>query len=249
MKIVIPTHNRPGKVVTTSLFDDPTDYLLCVEEGQVEAYRKNYPGCEYLVHSNALKGLTPKRQWICDTVGDVFMMDDDVDMVIDMGASPGEPNKVRGDRLVSIIDRHHTTAADLGVKLYGFPVAGNPMAYSPMHPFRFNIIVQEHAFGMVRGDSKLWFHPGIVGTNADWLTCLNMHHHRIGLFDMRYGFNHTGTFTAPGGMQGIRTRRTRESDVDVMEDAFGSDIVKRREMTDDMTDFAGWLGFRMKLPW
>lgn len=248
-EIVIPSHGRPTKVVTLGLFDRMDDVWLCLAESQEEAYRASYPSAKYLIHPDTIVGLAPKRQWIYEQMGDVFMLDDDVNLVQDNASKPGEPNKVRGDRLIDVINRMEDLAKDVGCKLYGFAAAGNPMAYQAMNPYRFTMIVQEHCFGLIKEDSQLWFNPEIVGASAEWLACLNMYHHRIGLFDTRYGFGHTGTFTAAGGQQGVRTRASRENDVDRLQETFGSEIVERVPMVDDTSNFAAFLGCRVRFPW
>ncbi len=57
VKLIIMSHKRSDNVVTVETIDN---CCLCVEESQVEAYKKNYPDVEYLIHPDSVVGLSEK---------------------------------------------------------------------------------------------------------------------------------------------------------------------------------------------
>lgn len=74
-KIVIPSHKRHDKVVSKKLVNNP---IICVAKSQLELYKEYNPECEIVTHPNNIVGLIPKRNWMLEKFGELFMVDDDV---------------------------------------------------------------------------------------------------------------------------------------------------------------------------
>lgn len=228
-EIVIVSHGRADDVLTLKLFD-PGQVKLSVAESQLAAYQGHYPDADYLVHPDSVKGLPAKRQWVFDQCGDVFMLDDDCVRVVSNATPAGEKGvSYRGDALVSIIQRTHDTAEEMGVKLYGLAPTMMPQQYNPMRPFRLTGLVFGHCMGMVEVGSKLWYDTGVKAVDDMWVSLLNVHHHRITLVDTRYSVQNELTARKTGGNATVRTRSTYVDDVKRLQDAFGATSVYFRE--------------------
>lgn len=93
VKIVIPSHKRWSRVLTTSAVYGAA---LCVEESQADLYRKCNPGIEIITHPDSVLGLTRKRDWMIRNIGDVFMLDDDISHLSRIYAEKGEDAHVDG---------------------------------------------------------------------------------------------------------------------------------------------------------
>ena len=75
LKIVICSHKRPARVTTQYLVKD---CIIVIPESQYPEYKEANPNTEIVTHPDSVVGLPPKRQWIMDYFGDVFMLDDDL---------------------------------------------------------------------------------------------------------------------------------------------------------------------------
>ena len=72
LKIVIPSHKRHDAVFSKKLVTDP---IICVAESQAEQYRQYNPDCEIVAHPDDVVGLIPKRNWMAEYFGDLFMLE------------------------------------------------------------------------------------------------------------------------------------------------------------------------------
>ena len=92
LKIVIPSHKRPDKVLSKKLVVNP---ILCVAESQKGIYQEYNPGVEIVTHPDDVVGLIPKRNWMAKHFGDLFMIDDDVHNFVKLYNELGESNVIR----------------------------------------------------------------------------------------------------------------------------------------------------------
>lgn len=86
-KIVIPSHKRHERVLSKKLVINP---IICVERSQYDIYKEYNQECEIVAHPNEIKGLIPKRNWMLEHFGDLFMIDDDVSMFHKLYVEQGE---------------------------------------------------------------------------------------------------------------------------------------------------------------
>lgn len=222
---IIVSHGRAGAVKTLAWAPFAR---LCVAESQAPAYAREYPGNELLVHPDSVRGLIAKRNWVYETAGDVFMLDDDVVMMANVTDPPGRAQrKAKGEFAEALIDRLHQEAEDLGVYLYAFSTVGNPLGYSPFHPYKLTGFVGGQAFGLRRG-SGLWWSPAINSAGDYWLSLLNAHMHRNVLIDMRWATITTGMWKGAGGLTGTRTNRGELEDNELLRATFGADVIKAK---------------------
>jgi hypothetical protein len=241
--IVCPTHGRAGNVKSFGVFG-PSLPLVVMEGEQAELYRDAYPNAELIVHPK-MTGVNPKRQWIYEQFGDCFMIDDDVDSLLDHGALPGEPMKIRDpERARDIVQRACDTAEDLGCYLFGFQQQPNPSLYKPQDPFRLRGLITGAALG-IRAGSKLWFPGKLHGSGDLWISALNAFHHRFLFIDNRYCFPNVNTFQNVGGLAGVRTMATLERNFDELQVAFGDAIYRRKG---DHGSGAAW-AVNLRIPW
>lgn len=224
--IIIPTHGRAGLMRTHHLV--PNIAKFCVAESQYPLYKAEYPHLNYVIHPDSVKGLAAKRQWIYDKFQDVFMMDDDMARIMDMGAdtlaNEGKPRQLSENRVLGIIEQSRDTALQMGIYLYGFLDTLDPIMYNVFDPFLFTGFVKGSNMGILPG-SKLWFNPDIVSNEDVWISCLNMHHHRIMFINQRYGFSIIDTGRNPGGQSERRTTATLAKDKEILLQAFGSNVI------------------------
>lgn len=203
------------------------DAPIVLAESQVAAYVAADPDMPYVVHPDSVVGISAKRQWCLDYFQDVFMLDDDVTYVRDMTLSPETPSRygiMTSDRLISVIQRCHDTAAQLGIYVYGFMDMAKPYAYDDANPFQFTSFMHGNGLG-IRAGSDLWFHPGIVTFDDLWLSALNISKHRIMLQDRRYALGLKDTGHAVGGNASRRTTQSYINDRVILEEAFGTDVI------------------------
>ena len=227
IKIVCPSHKRADRVHTTKTVPD---VILCVEERQVDEYREHNPDTEIVAHPNSVIGLTPKRQWMYDHFGSFFNLDDDITSVVDMTVGAGEPSKVDGDVVPSLIERAADMASDLGCKLFGFSHVFTPLMYAPQDPFARSGYVPGHAFGLL-APSKLYWHPKASTTDDYWLSCLNAFHYRTIWKDLRYAFIQKETFTSSGGLAAVRNMDVEMENNAFLVEHFGNGVIRPKKST------------------
>lgn len=230
-QIICPTHGRAGRVKTFDVFGQRL--RLCVSEGQEPLYRAEYPDANFLVHPDTVVGLAAKRQWIYEWATsidcDVFMVDDDVNLLMDMQKMVGERARISDPQTAwDLIQRTCDIAEDFGAYLFGFSQTPDPATFRPQRPFRTTGFVGGHALGMRHG-SKLWFpQEGMHGSEDMWISALNAHHHRFVFIDQRYCFPQVGTFRGKGGQAAMRTMGNLRKNYEVLTEAFGPAITHKK---------------------
>lgn len=226
VRIVSPSNKRAANVRTTKTVEEVT---LCVPADQVGDYVEHNPDVEVVGVPLEVKGLVNTRQWILETFGSIFTVDDDIAKVRDMLAPlDGPPRYLTPREVTELIYSRAQMAKDLGVFLFGFSNVPRPIFVKPMHPFRFTGFMPGHSLGILEG-SKLFYHPESGLKDDYWISLLNAYHHRIFLKDMRYWFGQVDTFKNAGGVSEQRNMANEARFTDFLRKYFGRDIVHTKK--------------------
>lgn len=221
-KVVIPSHKRADRVKSKVLVPNP---ILCVAESQEDEYKFYNPECEIVTHPDSVVGLIPKRNWIVQHFGDVFMIDDDVVAVQRLYKPKGESNEVLKDpeQVQGIIDRLYSIAKMTGVSLFGFNKDQRPVFYDPAKPFVMDKNVTGCAYGVIKGPN-IWWNEELQLKEDFWISCWIKFKERLILVDERYHFNQVDTFVNAGGLSEIRNDRTEMQNMLKLKKYFGDAI-------------------------
>jgi hypothetical protein len=220
VEIVIPSHKRPGNVITSKLLPSA---VVCIPESQLSDYEKADPDIKYLTHPDSVVGLTMKRQWIYENVGNVFMLDDDITAMRRLYTEPGEPADLSQVEIHELIDRTAWSARQAGAFLFGFNNRPNPTMYKPMEPIQLTGYITGCATGLLSG-SKLWYNARIRCNEDYWISLLNAYYHRIIWRDNRFAFIQKDTFVAKGGLAEFRNVDAEKEDFEILKAAFGDAV-------------------------
>lgn len=245
--IVCPTHGRAGNVKT---FDVLPDIPLCVAESQKPLYEEHYPDVEYIVHPDDVRGISPKRQWLIDRYGDVFMVDDDVTAFFDLSVGPGNNPVISDPQFVrDCVERLFDTAEQIGAYLVGFSRYADATLYRPQIPFKLVGFLSGHAIGFRKG-SKLWF-PDTTELLTDdlYISALNAHHHRFMWQDNRYSFVNPDVWRNKGGMATDRTMARLGKNADTMVELFGDAIRFKKQGDSQRAGLRHDLQLTLDIPW
>ncbi|MDF7817373.1 hypothetical protein P1X15_07200 [Runella sp. MFBS21] len=224
VKVVIPSHRRWDRVLTTMAVDNA---ILCVAESQRSLYEKCNKGVEIVTHPDSVIGLARKRDWIIKHFKNVFMLDDDVEGLSRIYVGKGEPTTVEPDEAYDIIQATAHAAHEAGAYLFGFSSSPAPISYDAFNPIRLSGYVTGCAHGVLEG-SKLWYNPDIICNEDYWISLLNAHHHRLLWKDTRFYWKQKDTFVNRGGLAEFRNIDAEEKDFQLLQRVFG-DVVELRK--------------------
>ncbi|WP_421830237.1 hypothetical protein [Larkinella sp.] len=220
-QIVIPSHKRHTRVLTTSVVEGA---ILCVPESQEKAYRLCNPNDEIVTHPDSVVGLARKRDWIIRHFGSVFMLDDDIKAFRRLYTQPGEPADVDERTAREIIQATADAARQAGAYLFGFSSSPTPVSYISLSPIQLSGYVTGCAHGVLTG-SRLWYSPEIRCNEDYWISCLNAYEHRLIWKDTRFYFYQKDTFVNSGGLAEFRNIDAEEKDFAYLQRVFGRDVV------------------------
>jgi hypothetical protein len=220
VQIVIPSHKRAGDVLTSKLVPEAS---ICIPESQFIDYHKKMPWVKFITHPDSVVGLTRKRQWIYENVGNVFMLDDDITACRRLYTEPGEPTDLKPDEVHELIQQTAWNARKAGAFLFGFNNRPNPTMYNPMEPIQLSGYVTGCATGLLSG-SRLWYNPAIQCNEDYWISLLNAYHHRTIWRDNRFAFIQKDTFTAKGGLAEFRNVEAEKADFELLKKCFGDAV-------------------------
>ncbi len=224
VKIVIPSHKRFDRVLTTSAVDNA---ILCVAESQKALYEKCNKGIEVVTHPDNVIGLARKRDWIIKHFRNVFMLDDDIDCMKRVYTGKGETIQMDADEAYNIIQMTANAAKDAGAYLFGFSTSPAPVSFSSWNPIALTGYVTGCAHGVLEG-SKLWYNPDIICNEDYWISLLNAYYHRMIWKDTRFYFAQKETFVNRGGLAEFRNLDAEEKDFHLLRRVFG-DVVELRK--------------------
>ncbi|MBN1224403.1 MAG: hypothetical protein JXB23_14240 [Candidatus Aminicenantes bacterium] len=224
-KIIVPTYRRAGMVTT---LDHVKGASLCVTASEEDTYRRHYPDAEIIVHPDTIVGLAPKRQWIYEKFGNVFMLDDDIKGVYRLYMRQLGP-KLKPEETYHIIQWAGNMARLCGCFLFGFNKNPSPIIYSPFSPIRLSGVVTGCAFGMIEG-SRLSFTSESTAVEDFYISGLNAHFHRKAFIDTRFNFVQDQTFTKKGGQSMYRNMETERRDTLFLRRCFGDAVTIKRSV-------------------
>lgn len=220
-KVVIPSHKRAGRVLTT---DVVANAVICVPGSQAADYVRQNPGTEIVTHPDTVIGLARKRDWIIRHFGNVFMLDDDIGSMQRVYTEPGERSLVDPVTCYELIQACADAARQAGAYLFSFSHVPAPVLYNPLNPVDLAAYHTGCAHGVLSG-SKLWYSPDIAVNEDYWISCLNALEHRLSWKDTRFYFQQKDTFVNPGGLSEFRNVDAEEKDFQLLQRVFGADVV------------------------
>jgi hypothetical protein len=223
IKIVIPSHKRPDRVLSKTLVLNP---VLCVSKSQAGGYREHNPELEVVEHPDNVVGLYAKRQWCYDHFGDLWMLDDDVIAI----------NKVWDDAyehvdpvtVTRMLNNIYELACDLNVYLFGITKNPRPNQYQPHAPIRLSGLVSGGCYGL-RKSPNLFYNRNLTVMEDFWISLLNAYYNRKCLIDTRICFVQKDTFKNKGGLAEFRNQSVEERDYLEMKRYFGDAIELKRD--------------------
>ena len=230
--------------------------LVCVPQSQRAEYARVVGSDRIIVHSDEVKGLTPKLNWILDVfhrqtgTGDALVfIDDDITAVQRCFTDRGEDSTIRDPQLIeAIITNTARLARDMGAYYFGWEASNGALRYfTGLRPFALTGYINGCAMGFLRGHG-LRFDERIVAKNDFDIAAANAHKHRLCLKDTRYTFCQKETFTGAGGQSAFRTLATEKRDVDLLHKKWGDIFRLGGHSGTRKRDYAGAVKITMHLP-
>ena len=222
-KIVIPSHKRANRVHTANLLNNP---IICVAESQKEEYQRYNPDAEIVCHPDSVIGLIPKRNWMVEHFGDIFMLDDDISSVYlnyrepddILGATTKDKNFIEG-----IIYNLYDIAKMMGVNVFGFPNLTSPLHYKEFEPLSLSKNITGCSYGMIKNDYLRW-NENMKLKEDMWISCLAKYYDRRVLVDNRYTFAQKNTMINSGGLASMRNQESEDESILILKKHFGSAV-------------------------
>ena len=227
VKVVIPSHKRWDRVLTTSAVDHA---ILCVAESQASLYKKCNPKIDIVTHPDTIMGLARKRDWIIKHFGDVMMLDDDITHLTRIYTEKGETTMVEPDEAYDIVQLTAQAARAAGAYVFGFSSSPAPVSFNSLNPIQLSGYVTGCAHGVLKG-SKLWYNPEIICNEDYWISLLNAYHHRMIWKDTRFYWAQKDTFVNRGGLAEFRNLEAEEKDFHLLRRVFGDVVEGRKSKT------------------
>lgn len=228
---------------------------MCVPQSQRAEYARVVGSDRIITHPDAVKGLTPKLNWILDgwshsgQTDALVFIDDDITAVQRCFVEKGEPATIREPELIdTIITNTARLARDLGAFYFGWEASNGALRYfTGLKPFALTGYINGCAMGFLRGHG-LRFDERIVAKNDFDMAAANAHRHRLCLKDTRYTFCQRQTFTGAGGQSAFRTLATERRDVDLLRKKWGDVFRLGGHSGTRKRDYAGAVKITMHLP-
>ena len=227
VKIICPSSRRADNVMTKKIIPD---LAICVPESEAAEYRKHNPNNEIISHPESIVGLPLKRQWIYETFGDIFMLDDDIASMRDWTHPPGKAETIPPEQVNELIQRLAWMTKETGAYLFGFNHLVRPEFVDPQQPYTLTGFIPGHSMGLLSG-SKLYWHKRATTVCDYWISGLNAYHHRIVLKDLHYGFLQTKTFKGAGGQAQHRNMGVEVEATAFLREYFGEAIQHKSDTT------------------
>lgn len=219
-KIIIPSHKRPDRVISKRLVENP---ILCVPESQAAEYREHNPELEIVTHPDSVVGLPPKRNWMADHFGALFMVDDDLmKFTVNVTEHDETPEEYTPAQVNNVIYATHELAELMGIRLYGFGKLTHPAQYVEHSPLVLSRSVSP-PYGITNPENLYW-NENLKLKEDYWISSLVKHLYRMTLIDLRYTFQAKATFKNPGGLSEFRNLKVERETSLMLRKHFGESI-------------------------
>ncbi len=219
IKIIIPSAGRFFKPIQT--LNHIAHAIICVPESEEGGYKLKNPQTEIVAHPDSVRGMGAKRNWITETFGDVFMIDDDIFGIrkncIPYYEKSQILNKYEAYDMVQFLGE---TVRGMGGVLFGFGNAVNGVMFRPQQPFILTGYINGACIGVLKNDT-MRFNENITGANDYYISALNAYHYRFMLKDMRFVAVQKGVGNAKGGLSRYRNEDTEKADTILLRKTFG----------------------------
>lgn len=232
VKFYAPSYKRPYKSLTQINYP----YVkLVVKESEAAAYRKG--GNDIVVCPDSAQGKCARvRNWMLNNLQDdcdcMVMMDDDV-MAINRW-NDGELEKLNPDDLEEFAERGAIMANDCGVKLWGINPVQDKGAYREHTPFGFVNIAWGPFMGHMKTDLR--FDEKFSLKDDIDFALINLYRYRNILRFNAYNYN-AKQATIKGGTSEIRNTDREKAEFKMLQDKWGSGIVKYDNSSKRSFDF------------
>ena len=224
-KVIIPSMNRADNVTTTKVV---MNCIICVPESQKKDY-SNSNDCEIITHPDTIKGLSLKRQWIYERLGDVFMLDDDIYYLLKLYNYKGEEGIIRDRELAyNIIQNCYENAKQCECFLFGFSKETRPQFYNEFKPIELTGYVNGCALGLIK-NKNLKFIKETIAIEDYYISGLNAFYNRKAYIDKRFSFLQKSTMKNLGGLASFRSLETERNDTLFLKKCFGDSITIKKE--------------------
>tara|TARA_R100000808_G_scaffold24903_2_gene59201 strand:- start:4038 stop:4787 length:750 start_codon:yes stop_codon:yes gene_type:complete len=220
LHIAIRSYKRAGDVKTIDIFKDAT---IWIPESQKEDYEKHYTNIQCIPDNedgNSSRKLNSilnrcEADWI-------LILDDDITDICYW--EKGQKYSVSPDEIEDIIKHYFQVAEDLGVKLWGINVNGDPMSYRVYSPISFLSPVLAPFSGHLKTDLRYDEEIPYKEDYDFWLQ--NIRKYRKTLRVNKYHYMHYHGSGLKGGLVGKRTMEKEKKSVDNMIKKWGSQVFK-----------------------
>ncbi len=208
---------------------------------------------QVITHPDAVRGLTPKLNWILDRYErePLMLLDDDLTSLqrcfLERGNKGGA---IRSAELVHEIILHTARAAqDLGAKVFGFEASNGAIRYyTGLKPMMLTGYINGCAMGFLPGHG-LRYDTRIVAKNDFDICAMNAFRHRLLFKNCRYTFAQRDTFVGAGGQSAFRNSETEANDVRLLVKKYGGIFGFGGFSGTRKRDYAGVQKITMKLPY
>jgi len=228
MKIVIPSHKRHESVSTTKVVEDA---CIVIPKSQEYLYKEHNPDVEIICHPDDVIGISPKRQWILDKFGDVFMLDDDIIALRRTYLSTGDKkDKLSKEDATGILyDTYFMLKEQTNIKYFGFAKSPSPLHYDVSKPIVLNGFIQGCAMGVISGGN---LHYPLVSNQLgedEYICLLNAYYNRKMWIDKRFFFEFKTNNIDIGGCEDIRNDKSTINSYLNLKKHFGDAIVQDKK--------------------
>lgn len=218
LPIVIPSYKRADRVKSKRLVTNP---IICVSESEREEYKLYNPEVEIVCHPDSVKGLIPKRNWMLNHFGELFMIDDDVVSFNRFFVEKGETLVVKDKVYTRLkIEQLYELAKMIDAPLFGFAKQSHVVTFKENAWFSLNKTITGCAYGAMNKENMKW-NEELTLKEDFWISCMAKYHYRKVLVDNRFYFIQQDTFTNAGGLSEFRNNKTELNNILEFRKTFG----------------------------